>query len=351
MAQNRPDKPNITLPDNFGGTQTAFSSSLVESGYEASIPQIIEGGNLNWMLNGFFQNTKYMRTVLDYVRDTPIGKMFWVNQNGQMDYVAPAIIGSDAEFSTGTSTTKTPNIKQVVDNLALKQATITGAATTITGSNLTINRALIANSSGKVAVSSTTSTELGYLSGVTSAIQTQIDNTVKTSGNQTISGTKTFSSTIDGSINGNAATVTNGVYTTGNQTIGGTKTFSSSPLVPTASTSDNSTKSASTAFVKAQGYVPASSFEEVNVVVEAYQGTSDWYRVWSDGWIEQGGKSSSRSWTYPKPFSSATSYTIISNNSATTDGYGRPDIIDCTATGATADVNAAAPILWIAMGK
>lgn len=50
---------------------------------------------------------------------------------------------------------------------------------------------------------------------------------VTLAGSQTITGTKTFSSTIVGSINGNAATVTNGVYTSGNQTIGGTKTFSS----------------------------------------------------------------------------------------------------------------------------
>jgi len=50
-------------------------------------------------------------------------------------------------------------------------------------------------------------------------------------GNQTIAGTKTFSSTIAGSINGNAATVTNGVYTAGDQTIGGIKTFSSRPMV------------------------------------------------------------------------------------------------------------------------
>lgn len=54
-----------------------------------------------------------------------------------------------------------------------KQATITGAATTITSSDLTANRALLSNASGKVAVSSVTNTELGYLSGVTSAIQTQ----------------------------------------------------------------------------------------------------------------------------------------------------------------------------------
>lgn len=56
-----------------------------------------------------------------------------------------------------------------------KQAAITGGASTITSTNLTINRALLSNGSGKVAVSSVTSTELGYLSGVTSAIQTQLN--------------------------------------------------------------------------------------------------------------------------------------------------------------------------------
>jgi hypothetical protein len=38
---------------------------------------------------------------------------------------------------------------------------------------------------------------------------------VKLTGNQTVAGTKTFSSTITGSVSGNAGTVTNGVYTTG----------------------------------------------------------------------------------------------------------------------------------------
>jgi hypothetical protein len=56
-----------------------------------------------------------------------------------------------------------------------KQATITGAATTITTSDLTASRALTSNASGKVDVSTVTSTELGYLSGVTSAIQTQLN--------------------------------------------------------------------------------------------------------------------------------------------------------------------------------
>ncbi len=56
-----------------------------------------------------------------------------------------------------------------------KQATITGAATTIVSSNLATSVALQSDGSGKVAASSVTSTELGYVSGVTSAIQTQIE--------------------------------------------------------------------------------------------------------------------------------------------------------------------------------
>ena len=64
----------------------------------------------------------------------------------------------------------------ITNLIATKQATITGAATTITGADLTASKALVSNSSGKVAVSAVTETELGYVAGVTSAIQTQIDN-------------------------------------------------------------------------------------------------------------------------------------------------------------------------------
>lgn len=62
-----------------------------------------------------------------------------------------------------------------------KQATVTGGASTITSSNLTASRALVSNGSGKVAVSAVTSTELGYLDGVTSNIQTQINAKASTS--------------------------------------------------------------------------------------------------------------------------------------------------------------------------
>ena len=78
---------------------------------------------------------------------------------------------SDANKPISTATQKALNGKQ---------ATITGGASTITSSNLTANRALVSNADGKVAVSAVTSTELGYLDGVTSNIQTQLNGKLST---------------------------------------------------------------------------------------------------------------------------------------------------------------------------
>ena len=104
-----------------------------------------------------------------------------------------------------------------------KEATITGAATTITGSNLTASRVVVSDANGKIDVSSTTSTELGYVHGVTSDIQTQI----------------------------NAKAADNAVvHLADAETISGVKTFSASPKVPTAGITSDDTTAASTAFVR-----------------------------------------------------------------------------------------------------
>ena len=46
--------------------------------------------------------------------------------------------------------------------------------------DLTTSRALVSDGSGDVSVSAVTSTEIGYLDGVSSAIQTQIDSKTST---------------------------------------------------------------------------------------------------------------------------------------------------------------------------
>lgn len=59
--------------------------------------------------------------------------------------------------------------------LGTKQATITGGATTIVSSNLTASRAMVSDGSGKAAIATTTAAEIGFVNGVTSAIQTQLN--------------------------------------------------------------------------------------------------------------------------------------------------------------------------------
>jgi len=91
-----------------------------------------------------------------------------------------------------------------------KQDTITGAASTITTSNLTPSTALVSNGGGKVASSAVTTTELGRLVGVTSDIQTQL-NAKANSG----SGTSFITGTVGNANTSVAAGATNYVGLTG----------------------------------------------------------------------------------------------------------------------------------------
>ena len=86
-----------------------------------------------------------------------------------------AMAESDIDGLQTTVGTLQTNVNNVQTALTSKQDTVVGGASTITENNLTASRALVSNSSGKVAVSTVTSTELGYLDGVTSNVQTQLN--------------------------------------------------------------------------------------------------------------------------------------------------------------------------------
>lgn len=91
------------------------------------------------------------------------------DSNKAVDVIVPtktSDLTNDSGFVTSSD---------VSERLLSKQDTITGGATTIASDNLTAGRALVSNSNGKVAVSAVTSRELGYLDGVTSSIQTQLN--------------------------------------------------------------------------------------------------------------------------------------------------------------------------------
>lgn len=90
------------------------------------------------------------------------------------------IRNSDVASNAAIAQSKISGLKSALD---AKQNTITGGASTISSQNLTANRALISNEQGKVAVSPVTTKELGYLDGVTSNVQNQLNGKyVKPSG-------------------------------------------------------------------------------------------------------------------------------------------------------------------------
>ena len=111
--------------------------------------------------------TTYVRTHNDF---TDAAKQ-QINTN--KDNIAT--LDSDMEATQGDITTLKGNVTTLTTALQSKQDKITGGASTITDDNLTANRALVSNGSGKVAASAVTATELGYLDGVTSNIQTQLN--------------------------------------------------------------------------------------------------------------------------------------------------------------------------------
>ena len=189
----------LTSETNAAGSASSASSSAASAaasydsfddrylGSKASAPSLDNDGN----------------TLL-------VGAIYW-NSTSSSLFIWTGSAWDSAAFNTSgalvaaNNLSDVPNKPTALTNLGA-QAILTGAATTITASDLTVSRALISNASGKVAVSTVTdielgtlsgltattselnklagtpagltSTELGFVDGVTSSIQTQLDGRV-----------------------------------------------------------------------------------------------------------------------------------------------------------------------------
>jgi len=88
--------------------------------------------------------------------------------NGSGAITASSVTDTELGYLSGV----TSSVQTQLDG---KQATVDGAASSIVSSDLTASKALVSDASGKVAASTVTATELGYLSGADSNVQDQID--------------------------------------------------------------------------------------------------------------------------------------------------------------------------------
>jgi hypothetical protein len=170
-------------------------------------------------LNGVSSN---LQTQLDAKQATITGGATTIISS---DLTASRALASNASGKVAVSTVTSTELgyvsgvtSAIQTQLDAKQATITGSATTIDTESLTASRAVISNSSSKIAVSATTDTELGYLSGVTSAVQTQLGTKLTNSNNLSdVSSTSTARTNLGlGTIatqNANNVAVTGGTIT------------------------------------------------------------------------------------------------------------------------------------------
>ncbi len=112
----------------------------------------------------------------------PVVKMNVVLSNYYTKTETDALLNDKADKADTYTISQINGMVQDINTaIDTKQDTITGAATTITSDDLTADRALISNSSGKIDVATTTTTELNYVHGVTSGIQTQLNSKASTS--------------------------------------------------------------------------------------------------------------------------------------------------------------------------
>ena len=118
----------------------------------------------------------YLSETKDPFSNTTVKPTSAANLNVGALTISSITLGATALTATGTELNYVDGVSSAIQTqLDAKQATITGGATTIDTEDLTASRALVSSGSGKVAISAVTSTEVGYLDGVSSAIQTQLD--------------------------------------------------------------------------------------------------------------------------------------------------------------------------------
>lgn len=116
MAVQKPSKPDVTLPNNFGGTKTPYTDSQISNGYQEAVPQVVDGGNINYEKDAVFKYLKYLKTVIDALVDMPIGKSIVIDANNRFEYISPENSANKTGTINASSTaTQYPNAKAVYD--------------------------------------------------------------------------------------------------------------------------------------------------------------------------------------------------------------------------------------------
>jgi hypothetical protein len=171
------------------------------------------------------QNGIYTVNSDDWTRTTDANSAQLLN--GALVSVASGTLNANKKFFqvSNVSTLDTdPVLFGVFASSGAYSPIITGAASTIVSTNLPGSKVVVTDASGKLAISSTTLTELGYLTGVTSSVQSQLSNKADSSALSLHSTSITGIHGINGNIVGTTdnQTITNKTFILSNNNLSGT---------------------------------------------------------------------------------------------------------------------------------
>lgn len=165
MAVNKPTKPSSELPNTWGGNQYPYTQQEISSGFLETVPQIIDGGKLNFEKKGIFERLAYTTAIADIINNTPIGQIPFVDSNNKFDYKVLPVIATNEEYKNGSSNVLVPSVKQIKDNVVdlTSNQTIPSNKTfsgNTTVSGLTVNGNIVRKISLDVSQIPTTNTYL-----------------------------------------------------------------------------------------------------------------------------------------------------------------------------------------------
>ena len=160
---------DITLSPSTGRGKSDSSFGVVSTNGTITIG--ITSGSLDIEANA----TGAISSV--YTDDLTASKALVSTSAGKI--AASSVSTTELGYLSGTTAS-------VQTQLNSMQPAITGAASTIVSDDLTASKALVSTSAGKVGVSSVSTTELGYLSGTTASVQTQLNGKSDTTHNHNL---------------------------------------------------------------------------------------------------------------------------------------------------------------------
>lgn len=87
MAISKPTKPIELMPTHFAdsGVKNNFSLSKIENGFSANFDDILQGDNLNYMLDSIGKQLEYLNAVVDHINSIGVKKALYINANNQLD--------------------------------------------------------------------------------------------------------------------------------------------------------------------------------------------------------------------------------------------------------------------------